>query len=89
MIDARIRIESPQLEVADELDRYASQHAELIRTASELAEERGKAVVRVEVEYPTDRPGTWDVSGDALEIDFADPLNPSITTLPPYAEVQP
>jgi hypothetical protein len=55
------------------------------------------ARVRFEVAYPREvagepteagTPASWDVSGDALEVDFSvDP--PAIATLPPYSEVAP
>lgn len=97
MIDARIRVETPAAAFTTtfEVDGVAgpavdhdawndAQQAELLAAARTL----GKDVVRVEVEYPSEFGGGWEVSGDAVEIDFrSDP--PTVVTLPPYAEVAP
>lgn len=75
MIDARIQL-------------TATTHDEQMEELLERGRELGRPVVRVEVEYPSETAegGSWDESGDALQIDFTtDP--PTVETLPPYTEV--
>lgn len=90
MIDGRIRIDTGnEIEMEDE--RFRLQHEELTKKARELSEELKKPVIRVEVEYPTERlkGKSWEKSGDALEIDFTFSDEPTFTTLPPYSEEAP
>lgn len=81
MIDGRIRIETRH--------DQNEQQIELLIAARQIAESVGKDVVKVEVEYPSEViEGTWNESGDALEIDFRT-FPTAIKPLPPYSEETP
>ena len=89
MIDARIQIEVPYDPDQPPTELEELQAASLIDQARAIADESGKTVVKVEVEYPSEIiEGTWDVSGDAVSVDFSvEP--PLVAYLPPYDEVAP
>lgn len=75
--------------VLDEDSFRAAELAELLEKTRAIAPTLD--VVRVEVEYRDKETGEypdWEISGDAVQIDFRT-LPPTITTLPPYAEVTP
>lgn len=86
-IDARIRIALNQKDFASESEYHAAQHIDLLKQAAVVAAELKKDVIRVEVEYPSDtKNGSWDVAGDALEINVT---NEFVATLPAYSELAP
>lgn len=90
MIHARIRV--PGNGYPEHSEETADEsYAELLRLAWEKAVELELQVIRVEVEYLDPETGEypdWEVSGDAVEIDFTSGI-PVVTTLPPYEEVTP
>lgn len=81
MIDARIRITTPTPD-------YLGQMEELLARGLKVSTDVGKGIVRLEVEYPSDTPGQWELTGDAIEIDYTI-MPPTVVTLPPYSEVTP
>lgn len=86
-IDARLRIDLSRKSFESDEAYHDAQHLELLEQAYALGAQLNKDVVRVEVEYPSDlKNGTWNISGDALEINNR---TKAVSTLAPYADAAP